>query len=328
MSANAASKRARRSLCGAFFALSLLAAACGTGGAQGGGSGSAGDEELAGMIRIDGSSTVAPLSEVAADLFQQEHPNVQVVVGTSGTGGGFEKFCRGETDISDASRPIKESEIQACQANGVNYEEITVALDGLANVVSPQADWVDCVTVEELEKIWVPASQINNWSQVRAGFPDVPLELFGAGTDSGTFDYFTEAVLGEEGRIRTDYNATEDDNVTVQGVSGTRGSLGFLGLSYVEQNPSAMKALAVDGGKGCLQPSLETVQSGAYIPLSRPLFIYPSQQALRRPEVDEFIKFYLEKEREIAEAALFVPLTDQQLQEAHQKVERLLSGQS
>ncbi|MDQ3931452.1 MAG: PstS family phosphate ABC transporter substrate-binding protein [Actinomycetota bacterium] len=331
MCAKTASKRRRWSLWAVFVTLSLLVAACGGQGGQGSRSGSPPNEEkgeeLAGMIRIDGSSTVAPLSETAADLFQQEHPNVQVVVGTTGTGGGFEKFCRNETDVSDASRPIKDSEKQACQGSGVAYEEVVVALDGLANVVSPQADWVNCLTVQELERIWAPDSQVNNWSLVRPGFPDVPISLFGAGTDSGTFDYYTEAILGEEGRIRTDYNATEDDNVTVQGVQGSRGALGFLGLSYVEQNRDAMKALAVDSGNGCVEPSRETVQNGTYKPLSRPLFIYPSREALQRREVSEFIKFYLDQEREIAEAALFVPLTDQQLRESREKVERLASGQ-
>jgi phosphate transport system substrate-binding protein len=304
----------------AFLAtLPLLAAGCG-----GGTSGEASAGELSGTIRIDGSSTVAPLSTAAAELFQQEHPDVRVTVGTSGTGGGFEKFCNGETDISDASRPIEAEEVAACERQGVAFEEIQVANDALSVVVNPQNDWVDCMTVEELRAIWEPESTIDNWSEVPGGdYPNEELELFGAGTDSGTFDYFTEAIVGEEGASRTDYNATEDDNVTVQGVSGTRGALGYLGFSYLEQNPDDMKGLAIDGGQGCVEPSEETVQSGEYTPLGRPLFIYPSQEALQEPEVQAFVEFYIDNANEIAEQALFIPMTDNQLQESRQEVQQL-----
>lgn len=307
----------------------VVLTACGgtqVGGDQGdGGAGQAGGDGLTGEVRIDGSSTVAPFAEVAAELFEEANPGVRVVVATSGTGGGFEKFCRGETDIANASRAIKESEIALCEENGVAYEQVTVALDGLVNVVSPEMDFVDCLTVEELESIWTPDDPVDNWADVRDGFPDLPIELFGAGTDSGTFDYYTEAILGEEGRIRTDYNATEDDNVTVQGVSGTQGALGFFGLSYLNENRERLKGLAVDAGDGCVEPDVETVQSGEYTPLGRGLFMYPSDVALQRPEVIAFLDFVLANERQVAEEALFIPLTDEQLQDAREKIDSLKS---
>jgi len=309
------------------LALALGAAACGggdddgTAGGQGGG-----EQRLSGTIRIDGSSTVAPLSEAAAELFQQEHRDVRVTVGTSGTGGGFEKFCNGETDIADASRPIKQSEIEACAANGVRYEELTVANDGLAVVVSPQNTWATCLTVDQLNKVWAPGSTVSNWREIDPSFPDVPLVLFGAGTDSGTFDYFTEAINGKEGASRTDYNATEDDNVTVNGVSGTRGAMGYLGLSYVEENEAKLKALQIDGGRGCVAPTTQTVQNDTYKPLGRPLFIYPSADAIRRPEVQSFLRFYVENSDDIAEQALFVPMTEEQKRQSLAEIQRLLSS--
>jgi phosphate transport system substrate-binding protein len=289
---------------------------------QGGQSGGGG-QELSGTIRIDGSSTVAPLSEAAAEMFQAENPGVRVTVGTSGTGGGFEKFCAGETDISNASRAIEEDEVQACEEAGVRNEEIQVANDGLAVVVNPQNDWAQCLTVAQLNKIWDRGSKVANWSQVDSQFPDERLALFGAGTDSGTFDYFTEAINGEEGRSRSDYQASEDDNVTVQGVQGAQGGMGYFGLSYVEQNEGKIKAIEVDGGDGCVAPSTETVQNGTYKPLSRPLFIYPSQKALERPEVKAFVEFYLEKQQQITEQALFVPMTPEQLAKSQQLVQSL-----
>jgi len=258
--------------------LALVLAACGgeDAGNDNAGGGGEGGGGLSGTIQIDGSSTVAPLSEAAAELFQEEHPGVNVVVGTSGTGGGFEKFCNGETDISDASRPIKQSEIDACAAKGLRYEELTVANDGLAVVVSPQNTWAQCLTVDQLKKVWAPGSTVSNWRDIDPSFPDERLVLFGAGTDSGTFDYFTEAINGEEGASRSDYNATEDDNVTVNGVSGTKGAMGYMGLSYVEENQGKLKAVQINGGGGCVAPSTETVQNNTYRPLGRPLFVYPS----------------------------------------------------
>jgi phosphate transport system substrate-binding protein len=306
-------------------ALALGAAACGdddddNGGGSGGGDSSA---ELSGTIRVDGSSTVAPLTEAAAELFQAENPDVRVTVGTSGTGGGFEKFCAGETDISDASRAIEEDEVKLCEKNNVAFEELQVANDGLTVVVNPGNDWASCLTVDELKKVWEPKSQVNSWSQVNPDFPDTELELFGAGTDSGTFDYFTEAINGEEGASRTDYNATEDDNVTVQGVQGSEGAMGYFGLSYAEQNPDTVKPVEIDGGEGCVAPSAETVQDGSYTPLSRPLFIYPSAEALKRPEVKAFVEFYLENQQQITEQALFVPMTEEQLAKSQDKVAKL-----
>ena len=306
-------------------ALALGAAACGDDDDDNGGGGGSGDgsAELSGTIRVDGSSTVAPLTESAAELFQAENPDVRVTVGTSGTGGGFEKFCAGETDISDASRAIEEDEVKLCEKNNVAFEELQVANDGLTVVVNPNNDWASCLTVDELKKVWEPKSQVNNWSQINPDFPHTELELFGAGTDSGTFDYFTEAINGEEGASRTDYNATEDDNVTVQGVQGSEGAMGYFGLSYAQQNPDAVKPVEIDGGDGCVAPSAETVQDGSYKPLSRPLFIYPSDKALARPEVKAFVEFYLENQQQITEQALFVPMTEEQLAESQDKVAKL-----
>ena len=289
--------------------------------AQNGGGSEGG--ELSGTIKIDGSSTVAPLSEAAAEMFQAENPGVRVTVGTSGTGGGFEKFCAGETDISDASRAIEEDEATACEESGVAYEEVQVANDGLAVVVNPQNDWATCLTVAEVKKIYDKGSTVDNWNQVRPDFPDEQMPIFGAGTDSGTFDYFTEAINGEEGRSRSDYQATEDDNVTVQGVQGAEGGVGYFGLSYVNENEGKIKAAEIDGGDGCVAPSTETVQDASYKPLARPLFIYPSAEALDRPEVKAFVEFYLENQQAITEQALFVPMTEVQLTKAQETVSSL-----
>jgi phosphate transport system substrate-binding protein len=306
----------------ALATLALSVAACGEGGSDDGDGG--GSSDLKGTIKIDGSSTVAPLSTAAAELFQQENPGVRVTVGTSGTGGGFEKFCAGETDISDASRPIKQDEeVPICEKNGVKFEEIQVANDGLAVVANKENDWADCLTVDQLKKVWDKGSNVSSWNQVDPKFPDEQMELFGAGTDSGTFDYFTEAINGEEGQSRSDYNATEDDNVTVRGVSGSKGALGYFGLSYYEQNKDQLKDVAIDGGDGCVTPNKGTVQSGEYKPLSRPLFIYPSDKALGRPEVKAFVEFYLDNQAQITEQALFVSMTDEQLQKAEAKVAKL-----
>ena len=298
-------RRARR-LAAAVATFGLLAAACGTGD---GTSTGAGGEKLAGTIRIDGSSTVAPLSEAAAELFREEQSGVQITVGTSGTGGGFKKFCVGETDISDASRAIEASEQQLCQEKGIAYEQFHVANDGIVVVVNKKNTWAQCLTVEQLKKIWDQGSRVRSWRDVDPRFPDERLTLFGAGTDSGTFDFFTKAVNGKEKQSRTDYNATEDDNVTVQGVSGTKGGLGYFGLSYYELNKAHLKAVQVDGGGGCVVPSSKTVQDGTYSPLSRPLFVYPSAKALQRPEALAFVEFYVANADDIATQVLFVPLT-------------------
>ncbi|MGB9736785.1 PstS family phosphate ABC transporter substrate-binding protein, partial [Chloroflexus sp.] len=253
---------------------------------------------LSGDILIDGSSTVYPVTAAAAEEFSQKAPNVRVSVGISGTGGGFKKFCNGETDISNASRPIREEEQAICAQNGIEFIELPVAYDGLSVVVNPQNDWATCLTVAELKKMWEPDAQgkVTNWNQVRDGFPNRPLVLLGAGTDSGTFDYFTEAIVGKAKASRGDYQATEDDNVTITGVSGDLNALGYLGYAYVVENPGKVKPIAVDGGKGCVEPSFETIANGTYIPLSRPLFIYVRKEAAERPEVQAFINFYLSEE--------------------------------
>jgi phosphate transport system substrate-binding protein len=272
--------------------------------------------DLSGRIEADGSSTVGPYTTAAAERFRRSNSDVRITVGVSGTGGGFERFCAGETDLSNASRAIKDEEKEACEAEGVEYVEFHIANDALTVVVNPENGWANCLTVAELNNVWEPGSKVNNWSQIRAGFPDERLRLFGAGTDSGTFDYFTDVINGEEGASRSDYSATEDDNVTVEGVSGNRGAMGYFGLSYFEQNQDSLKALEIDGGDGCVAPSVETAQSGDYKPLSRPLFIYAKRESFERPEVEAFIQFILDNEAEIAEAAQFVPLTDEQLEKA------------
>ncbi|MBU6311000.1 MAG: PstS family phosphate ABC transporter substrate-binding protein [Actinomycetales bacterium] len=286
----------------------LVLAACG--GGSGGDSGGGGN--LSGAVRIDGSSTVYPLTALAAEDFMAANPGVQVTVASSGTGGGFEKFCRGETDANDASRKIKDEEKAACEAAGIAYGELQVAVDALTVVVNKENTWATCLTVEELAKIWAPESTVKNWSEVRAGFPDVPLALFGPGTDSGTFDYFTASVNGEEGASRTDYTPTEDDNVTVQGVSGSPGGLGYFGFTYFEENADKLNAVAVDSGAGCVAPSVETAQDGSYTPLSRPLFIYPSVAAVKQPQVKAFFDYYVANDASIAEGALFIPLNETQ----------------
>jgi phosphate transport system substrate-binding protein len=277
----------RFSLIAAFLAL----AACGGPG----GEGTTDESALSGSVEVDGSSTVFPITEAVAEEFQRMHPGTRVTVGVSGTGGGFKRFCAGETDISDASRPIKDTEIEDCRQNGVTHTELRVAWDGLSVVANPANDFADCLTVDELKRSWEPGSQVNNWSQVRQGFPDKRLILYGPGTDSGTFDYFTEAIVGEEDASRPDYTPSEDDNVLVQGVEGDPNALGYFGFAYYEQNVDRLKLLGVDGGSGCVQPSVETIESGEYAPLSRPLFIYVSDRGMAKPQVRRFVEFYLQE---------------------------------
>ena len=302
----------------AILALPVLVAACGD---DNGGGGS----DLSGTIRIDGSSTVAPLSEPAGEQFNEENPNVDVTVGTSGTGGGFEKFCAGETDISDASRQIEPDEERACQENGIEYEEITVANDALTVVVNPENP-VTCMTVDQLKQIWNRGSNVSSWGDVDGLEQDFSeeLELFGPGTDSGTFDYFTEAINGEEGVQRSQYNNVgEDDNATVTGVGGSTGGMGYFGFSFFQENEGTLKALEVDGGDGCVAPSPETTQDASYQPLGRQLYIYPSAEALGRPEVRGFVEFYLENSDSLTEQAGFISLTEEQKQESLDKVAQL-----
>ncbi|MEU7579768.1 PstS family phosphate ABC transporter substrate-binding protein [Streptomyces sp. NPDC041068] len=291
----------------------------------GGGDGGSGDG-LSGTVKVDGSSTVAPLSTAAAELFGEDEPNVRVTVGTSGTGGGFEKFCKGETDISDASRPIKDEEKKACAENKITYDEFMVANDALTVVVPKTNDWAECLTTAQLKKIWEPGSEVDNWNQIDSDFPDQPLKLFGAGTDSGTFDYFTEKINGAEGKSRTDYSPSEDDNVTVQGVAGSRGGLGYFGYSYFEENTDRLKALKIDGGDGCVAPSVKAAQDSTYKPLSRPLFIYPSKKSLERDEAEAFVEYYVENNAEVAEDARFIPLNSEQEKELKATFDKFKSG--
>jgi phosphate transport system substrate-binding protein len=283
--------------------LTIVAAGCG------------GDSGNGGVITADGSSTVGPFVTSAAADFRDES-GVNVTVGISGTGGGFERFCAGETDLSNASRQIDEDEIALCEEAGIEYVEFRVATDALTNVVNVRNDWATCLTVEQLNAIWEPGSKVKNWNQVDPSFPDVAMKLYGAGTDSGTFDYFTDVINGEEGASRSDYSATEDDNVTVQGVAGDRGALGYFGFSYYEQNQDTLKALEVDGGSGCVPPSVETAQNDTYTPLSRPLFVYVKQTSLdENPDVQDFIQYMFDNNDAIATEALFVPLNQEQIDE-------------
>ena len=302
--------------------LTLGVAACGSSGSDST-SGDGGD--LSGTIRIDGSSTVAPLTEGIAEEFQAVTPGVKVTVGTSGTGGGFEKFCAGETDISDASREIESDEVATCKKNGVGFEDVHVATDALTVMINPENP-VNCLTVEQLGDIWGPDSKISSWDEIpdlKESF-DEKLSLYGPGTDSGTFDYFTEQINGEEGVTRKDYNNVgEDDNATVKGVEGSPGGMGYAGFSYYTENEGKVKALEVDNGKGCVGPSVETAQDGSYAPLSRPLFMYPSEQALQKPEVKAFIEYYLANVNSVAESLGFVPLTDEQLAESEAAAEKI-----
>jgi phosphate transport system substrate-binding protein len=299
----------------------FLLASCGGGGSKKG-------SELSGAIKIDGSSTVYPITEAVAEEFRVDHPDVKVTVGISGTGGGFQKFSRGETDLSDASRPIKEKEIESCEENNISYVDLTVAYDGLAVIVNPENDWVDHFTVEELNKLWEPAAQgkIMKWNQIREEWPDEEIHLFGPGVASGTYDYFTEAVVGESGSSRGDFTASEDDNVLVQGVAGDKYGLGFFGLAYYEENADKLRLVSVDGGEGPVAPSIETVSNGTYSPLSRPLFLYVNSTAAKRPEVQKFIKFYLENAPVLSEEVGYVPLPDEEYTKQKDKFKSFVAG--
>jgi phosphate transport system substrate-binding protein len=273
----------------------------------------AGAQAIRGTVTADGSSTVGPFAVAAAEGFQRKYRGTRVTVGISGTGGGFERFCKNEIDLANASRPIRLSEAQRCHDAGIGYIQFLVANDGLSLVVNRQATWVNCLTVAELKRIWDRGSTVNNWSQVRSGFPNVPLRLFGAGTDSGTFDFFTEKINGTARRSRSDYTASEDDNITVRGVAGDRGGMGYFGLSYYLENQNRLKLLAVDGGDGCVRPSNASVQSRAYKPLSRGLFIYSKKKSFKRDVVAAYIRHIALNERAISRSARFVPLTKRQL---------------
>lgn len=277
-------------------------------------------KKLTGSIAADGSSTVGPYTTAAAELFSKAGASkVKVTVGISGTGGGFQRFCKNEIDLADASRPIKATEAAECIKNGVGYRRVfTVANDALTVVVNQQNTWAKCLSTDELKKIWDQGSKVNNWKDVRAGFPDVPLKLFGPGTDSGTFDYFTEAINGKSKRSRTDFQASEDDNVLVQGVSGERGGMGYFGFSYYEENQSRLNAVQIRNPKTgeCVAPSAKSAQSGQYRPLARPLYIYAKASSFGRKEVQAFLDFIFDNEVKIAKRANFIPLTPAQLKKA------------
>jgi phosphate transport system substrate-binding protein len=296
-------------------ALALGAVACGEDEDTGGG-GSSGGGDLSGTIRIDGSSTVGPFAQAAQEAFQGENPGVRITVAQSGTGGGFEKFCAGETDISNASRPIdEEEEVPICEKNNVRFTQVQVANDGISIATNPELK-VDCLTTDQLKELWDQGSKVSSLSQIDPKLPDTELTLFGAGTDSGTFDFFTEEINGEEGRTRKDYQPSEDDNVLVQGVAGEPGGLGYFGFSYYEQNQDKLGLVGVDGGSGCVKPSQETISSGEYKPLSRPIFMYPSQKALQRPEVKAFMDYVVENYEAISEASSIVPMSQEQADQA------------
>jgi phosphate transport system substrate-binding protein len=297
-------------------AASLVATLAASGGALAAGKDQKGHQGPVpeGAISIDGSSTVFPISEAYAEEFQKK-TGKRVVVGLSGTGGGFKKFCRGETDITGASRPISKSEIESCAANKIEFIELPVAMDGLANVIHPGNTWATCMTVSELKTMWEPAAQgkINNWKQVNPAFPDAPLKLFGAGTDSGTYDYYTLAINGKEHSSRGDYTATEDDNITVNGVAGDKNALGFLGLAYYEENKNKLKAVQIKQADGkCVYPSVQTAGDGTYQPLSRPLFMYVKKSALDKPEVQAYANFMMDKANgtKLVKEVGYVPLPD------------------
>ncbi len=308
-------------LIGAAAVLALGVAACSDSGSD-----SSGGSNLSGNIRIDGSSTVGPLTEAIAEGFQAENPDVKVTVGTSGTGGGFEKFCAGETDANDASSEIDSEQEKLCKDGGVEWEELQIANDALSIVVNPENP-VKCMTVDQVSSIWENDSKLTSWSEVEGLNPsfDADLALFGPGTDSGTFEYFTEAINGEEGNQRKNYNNVgEDDNQSVTGVAGAPGGMAYFGYSFLLENEGKVRGMEIDSGNGCVPPSEETVQDGTYTPLARPLFIYPSADALARPEFDEFMRYYLDNVNEVAPSIGFIGLTDEQLTDNKKKLEGLI----
>ena len=317
-------------VCGVILIAAGLAGVLACGDSQAGeNDGAAADSGITGTVLVDGSSTVAPITQAVAEDFQIQNRGVRVAVGISGSGGGFKKFCRGETDVSNASRPIKASEIELCKANGVEFIELPVAFDGLAVVVNPKNVFVECLTLTELGAIWNPQAEdtVTNWAQVRESFPDEALVLYGPGPDSGTYDYFTEAVVGEAGASRGDFTPSEDDNVLVQGVAGDRGALGYFGLAYFEPNRDKLKVVLIDGGEGCVEPTATTVAGGSYQPLSRPLLIYVNDKsAVERPEIDAFVRYYMEHAADLSAAVGYVPLSEEIYGLALQRYERGILG--
>lgn len=288
-----------------FLSALLVLTACG-----GRNDGGEGNSTLSGNIEIDGSSTVYPITEAVAEEFMKIYPEVNVTVGVSGTGGGFKRFVVGEIDINDASRPIKEEEIEKAKQNGIEFIELPVAYDGITVVVNKENDWVDSLTIEELKKIWSPDSKVTKWSDIRPGWPEQKINLYGPGTDSGTFEYFTEAVNGKARESRFDYTASEDDNVLVQGVSQDKYALGYFGFAYYLENMDRLKAVKIDSGTGPVEPTMDTIREGTYKPLSRPLFIYVNKKSLERPEVKEFVNFYMKNAGKLASEVGYVPMAE------------------
>ena len=285
--------------------------------------------KLSGTVTIDGSSTVFPISQAVAEEFQKQHSGVKVVVGTSGTGGGFKKFVLGETDINDASRPIKQKEIDGCKENGIEYLELKIAIDGLSVIVNLQNDWCECLSVENLKAIWKPGSDVRNWSDIDPSWPKERIRLYGPDTDSGTFDYFTEAICGEGGASRSDYTPSADDNVLVRGVAGDRFSLGYFGYAYYVENKDKLKIVGVASGSDktdCVKPTDETIESGKYVPLSRPLYLYVNKASLTKPEVATFLKYYLEQGQALVSEVGYVRLSKTLLAETRQTLEDALGG--
>lgn len=280
--------------------LALIGSAC-TGG---------GNRSPRALITIDGSSTVYPIAEAISEEFQLQNPRVMVTAARSGTGGGFSRFCRGETDISAASRPMQEAEARRCAAEGIDQVRVPVALDGLSVIVSRENQFVDCLTVEELRNIWRPGSRVRTWRDIRPDLPGVALHLFGPGTESGSYDYFTEAIVGEVGASRTDFQASEDDNVLVQGITGDPHALGFFGYAYLVGNRDRLRVVAVDGGNGCVEPTEATIRDGSYAPLSRPLFIYVKRSSLKSPGMRDFLRFFMANAAATIPETGFVPLPD------------------
>jgi phosphate transport system substrate-binding protein len=312
----------RRAILPGVAVIAMALSACG--GADAGADTGSGNG-ASGSVAVDGSSTVFPMSNAAAELLSEENSDVQVAVAESGTGGGFEKFCAGQTDISDASRPIEQEEKDACAKEGIEYTELQVATDALTVVVHPDLD-VDCLTTDQLVKLWEPGSKVTNWNQLDPSFPDQEISLFGPGSDSGTYDYMAADVIGDESETtREDYEASEDDNVLVQGVAGTEGATGYFGYTYYEENADSLKALSIDDGNGCVAPSAETAQAGEYTPLSRPLFVYVKNSAYNdNAAVKEYVDFYVENLADIADVGKFIPLSD----DLYSKTQSALEGLS
>lgn len=298
------------------LAVAVLAAGCGQETTD--------KDGLSGTIAIDGSSTVFPITEAVAEEFQKINRDVRVTVGISGTGGGFKKFSAGETDISGASRPIKDIEKELAEANNIEYIELPIAFDGISVVVSADNDFVDCLTVEELQMIWEPASKVTKWSDIRPEWPNKNINLYAPGTDSGTFDYFTEVINGKGGASRSDFTASEDDNVLVVGVANDKYALGYFGYAYYVENQDRLKVVSIDGGNGCNSPTDITINNGTYSPLSRPIFIYVNTASLQKPEVEEFVRFYLTEGVELIPQVGYIPLPSSYYTQGLEKVDQVV----